>query len=136
MWPKYAVCEQNRELVLLVLLQYLSRLSLHSLAGLPSLLLFYGLQMLTREVHRSSLRRLMWRAQDHFIFPTLQIMFGPDAGLSILVYNVEHTSFHFWSVRPHVCSVLGWSVSRSLHPNVISGSCRRDSSGRWQGCFL
>ena len=39
----------------------------------------------------------------------------PDVGPSIFACDVEHTSFHFWSVRPQVCSVLVWSVSRSLH---------------------
>ena len=33
-----------------------------------------GLQVVTREVHRSSLRRLTWPAQDHFIFLTLLII--------------------------------------------------------------
>ena len=52
----------------IVSLQYLSRSSLHRFAGLPCrLFLSYGLQVVTREVHRSSLRRLMCPAQDHFI---------------------------------------------------------------------
>ena len=56
-------------------LQYLSRSSLHRLAGLPCrLLLSYGLQVVTREVHRSSLRRLICPAQDHFIFLTVLII--------------------------------------------------------------
>ena len=42
------------------------RLSLHCSAGLPCIFLAYGLQVVTREVHRSSLR-LMCPAQDHFI---------------------------------------------------------------------
>ena len=56
----------------IVSLQYLSRSSLHRLAGLPCrLFLSYGLQLVTREVHRSSLRRLICPAQDHFIFLTV-----------------------------------------------------------------
>ena len=56
-------------------LQYLSRSSLHRLAGLPCrLFLSYGLQVVTREVHRSSLRRLICPAQDHFIFLTVWII--------------------------------------------------------------
>ena len=59
----------------IVSLQYLSRSSLHRLAGLPCLLfLSYGLQVVTREVHRSSLRRLICPAQDHFIFLTVLII--------------------------------------------------------------
>ena len=38
-----------------------------------------------------------------------------DVDISILVCDVEHTSFHVGSVRPQVCSVLVWSVSRSLN---------------------
>ena len=56
-------------------LQYLSRSSLHRLAGLPCrLFLSYGLQVVTGEVHRSSLRRLICPAQDHFIFLTVLII--------------------------------------------------------------
>ena len=59
----------------IVSLQYLSRASLHRLAGLPCrLFLSYGLQLVTREVHRSSLRRLICSAQDHFIFLTVLII--------------------------------------------------------------
>ena len=54
---------------------YLSRSSLHRLSGLPCrLFLSYGLQVVTREVHRSSLRRLICPAQDHFIFLTVLII--------------------------------------------------------------
>ena len=59
----------------IVSLQYLSRSSLHRLAGLPCRrFLSYGLQVVTREVHRPSLRRLICPAQDHFIFLTLLII--------------------------------------------------------------
>ena len=58
-----------------VSLQYLSSSSLHRLAGLPWCIFFsYGLQVITRVVHRSSLRRLICPAQDHFIFLTLLII--------------------------------------------------------------
>ena len=54
----------------------LSRSSLHRLDGLPCrLFLSYGLQVVTREVHRSSLRRLICLAQDHFIFRTMLTTF-------------------------------------------------------------
>ena len=45
-----------------------------STAWLVSLVLSYGLQVVTREVHRSSLRRLICPAQDHFIFLTVLVM--------------------------------------------------------------
>ena len=35
-----------------------------------------------------------------------------NVGFSILVCDVEHTSYPCWSVRLHVCAVLVWSVSK------------------------
>ena len=58
-----------------VSLQYLSMSSLHRLAGLPCrIFVSYGLHVVTREVHRSFLRRLIYPAQDHFIFLTVLII--------------------------------------------------------------
>ena len=79
-WAKASACRlqvslSGAFLCHIVLLQYLSRSSLHRLAGLPSrLFLSYGLQVVTREAHQSSLRRLICPAQDHFIFLTLLII--------------------------------------------------------------
>ena len=76
--PQHAVSKTTLSCAFLchiVSLQYLSRSSLHRLAGLPCrLFLSYGLQLVTREVHRSSLRRLICPAQDHFIFLTVLII--------------------------------------------------------------
>ena len=96
-------------------LQYLSRSSLHRLAGLPCrLFLSYGLQAVTREVHRSSLRRLICPAQDHFIFLSVDYIYefcplpDPDVGPSIFVCDVEHTSFHYGLCgRKFVLCLLG-----------------------------
>ena len=79
-WAKASACRLQITLSCaflchIVSLQYLSRSSLHRLAGLPCrLFLSYGLQVVTREVHRSSLRRLICPAQDHFIFLTVLII--------------------------------------------------------------
>ena len=79
-WAKASACRLQITLSCAVLchivsLQYLSRSSLHHLAGLPCrLFLSYGLQVVTREVHRSSLRRLICPAQDDFIFLTVLIL--------------------------------------------------------------
>ena len=79
-WAKASACRLQITLSCaflchIVSLQYLSRSSLHRLAGLPCrLFLSYGLQVVTREVHRSSLRRLIYPAQDHFIFLTVLII--------------------------------------------------------------
>ena len=84
-WAKASACRLQMTLSCAVLchivsLQYLSRSSLHRLAGLPCrLFLSYGLQVVTRDVHRSEFCPLP----------------DPDGGLSILVCDVEHTSFHF-----------------------------------------
>ena len=79
-WAKASACRLQITLSCAFLchtvsLQYLSRSSLQRLAGLPCrLFLSYGLQVVTREVHRSSLRRLICPAQDHFIFLTVLII--------------------------------------------------------------
>ena len=132
----------------IVSLQYVSRSSLHRLAGLPCrLFLSYGLQLVTREVHRSSLRRLICPAQDHFIFLTVSVDYiydfcplpDPDVGLSVFVCDVEHTSFHFclcgrkfvlclFGQCPCLCTIChSWQ-----HTGVV---CTPVSLGRWQGCF-
>ena len=106
-WAKASACRLQITLFCaflchIVSLQYLSRSSLHRLAGLPCrLFLSYGLQVVTREVHRSSLRRLICPAQNHFIFLSVDYIYDfcplpdPDVGLSIFVCDVDHTSFHF-----------------------------------------
>ena len=87
----------------IVSLQYLSRSSLHRLAGLPCIFLsfLYGLQLVvTREVHRSSLRRLIMPCPGPFHFShSVDYIYefcplpDPDVGHSIFVCDVEHTSF-------------------------------------------
>ena len=57
----------------------------------------------------------------HYIYDFCPLP-DPDVGPFVFLCDVEHI-FSFWSVRPKVCSVLIWSVSRSLHHNyVIAGS--------------
>ena len=81
-WGRASACRLQFSLFCAVLchivsLRYLSRSSLHRLAGLPCrLFLSYGIHMATCKVHPSSLRQLMCPAQDHFIFPTLLILSG------------------------------------------------------------
>ena len=81
-WAKASACRLQITLSCAVLchivsLQYLSRSSLHRLVGLPCrLLLSYGIQVVTREVHRLSLRRLICPAQNHFIFLTVYIVYN------------------------------------------------------------
>ena len=79
-WAKASACRLQVSLSCAVLcqivsLQYLSRSYLRCLDGLPCrLFLSYGIQVVTRVVHRASLRRLICPAQDHFIFLTLLII--------------------------------------------------------------
>ena len=103
----------------MVSLQYLSRSSLHRLAGLPCrLFLSYGLQVVTRDVHRSSLMRLIYPAQDHVIVSHIAEheydwcpLPDPDVGLSILACDVEYTSFDFGLCgRKFVLCLFGWCL--------------------------
>ena len=107
-WAKASTCRLQITLSCTVLchivsLQYLSRSSLHRLAGLPCpLFLSYGLQVVTCEVHRLSLRRLICPAQHHLIFShSVHYIYDfcplpdQDVGPSIFVCDVEHTSCHF-----------------------------------------
>ena len=85
-------------------LQYLTRSSLHRLAGLPCrIFLSYGLRVVTREVHLSFFRRLMCPVHaGPFHFPHIADCIydfcpipDPCVGLYILLCDVEHTYFHF-----------------------------------------
>ena len=84
----------------IVPIQYLFRSSLRRLAGLPlRLCLSYGLQVVTSEVHRSSLRRLVCPVQDHYILFTLLVICITIVlsliQMIVLVRDAETTSFHF-----------------------------------------
>ena len=108
-WAKASACRLQITLSCaflchIVSLQYFSRSSLHRLAGLPCrLFLSCGLQVVTREVHRSSLRRFICPAQDHFIVLTVLIISMTFVlsltqmlvFLSLHICDVDHTSFHF-----------------------------------------
>ena len=78
------------------------RLSTAWLDVLVVFFLSHGLRVVTREVHQSSLRRLMRPAQDHFILLALLLIvmivvlsLQADVGHSVLACDVDHTSFHF-----------------------------------------
>ena len=88
----------------IVSLQYVSRSSLHRLAGLPC-----RLYVETHKLHRSSLKRLMCPAQDHFIFLT---MMGPCSRKVVLCL--------FVSVQPQLEEMTTASVQVST-PYVIAG---------------
>ena len=77
----------------IVPLQYLSTSSRHREAGLHCRLFLYDIQLVIREVHLSSLRRLPDYIYD-LIFVSSP---NPDVCISVLVCDVEHrpTSFHF-----------------------------------------
>ena len=112
-WAKTSACHLQVSLSCAVLgqivsLQYLTRSSLRRLADLPCRmflsLLLYGLQVVTGDVHRSSLRRLICSGSFHFIHIADYVydfcsLPDPDVGLSILVCDVQHTSFHFAPCR-------------------------------------
>ena len=77
---------------------YLSGSSLHRLAGLPCrIFLSYGLQVVTHVFEAVDVPCL---GPFHFSHIADNIydccpLPGPDIGISIIVCDVEHTSFHF-----------------------------------------
>ena len=100
-WAKASACRLQTTLYCAFLaISCLSGICLGHLstAWLVSLVVFSCIQVVTREVHRSSLRRLICPAQVHFIFLTVLIIsmtFFPSltqtyVGLSIFVCDVEH----------------------------------------------
>ena len=103
-WAKASACRLQVSLSCaflcqIVSLQYLSRSSLRRLAGLPCILLSFGLHVVTREIHRSSLRRLMYPSLhcncSHVGDYDFCLLPDPDVSPSVRVCDVEHTSFHF-----------------------------------------
>ena len=151
-WAKASACRLQITLYCaflchIVSLQYLSRSSLHRLAGLPCrLFLSYGLQVVTREVHRSSLSRLICPAQDHFIFLTVLIICMTFVlsltqmlvFLSLYVMLSILLSILVYAAASLFCACLV-SVQVSAPYNVDHSwqhahmSCTPVSSGRWQG---
>ena len=149
-WAKTSACPLQFNLSCAVLchivsLQHLSRSSLRRLAGLPCrLFLSYGLEVVAREVHRLSLRRLICPAQDHFIFLTVYII-SMNCVLSLTQMLVLLSLYVMLSILLSilVCAAAGLfcaclvSVQVSA-PYAIAAahmSCTPVSSGRWQGCF-
>ncbi len=96
--------------------------------------------MVTRDVHRASLRRLICPAQDHFIFcHSVDYIYelcpfpDPYVGPSIFVCDVEHTSFHFGLCgRKFVLCLFGqylgfWTTCHSWqHTRVVHLSLQVD----------
>ena len=117
--------------------QYSSRSSIHRMAGLYChSLLSYGLQMMTRQVHRSSLTRVMTSAHDYFIFFThlnclrLVSSLCPGVVICVIACDVENTSFHFGICgRKFVLCLFGECPCLA----ALKG-CTHASSGIWQRC--
>ena len=89
--------------------------------GWSPLSTFLAIIMVSKWWHARSLWRLICPAQDHFIFLTVYIIsmtfvLSLTKMLVLLsLYVMLSILLSIWSVRPQVCSVLVWSVSRSLH---------------------
>ena len=93
------------------------------MAGLPCrLFLSYGLQVVTREVHRSSLRRLICPAHDHFIFSLTVLIMSMPFVLSLTLMLVFLSLYVMLSILLSIlfCACLV-SVQVSA-PYVIAGS--------------
>ena len=126
----------------IVSLQYLSRSSLRRLAGLPfRIFLSYGIQVVTREVHRSSLK---WPAQDHFIVLIVYIIsMTLDLSLTqMLVFLSLHVTVSILLsiyVGSAACLFCACSVSDQVSaPYVIAGSTHELYTclfRQMEGCF-
>ena len=126
----------------IVSLQYLSRSSLHRLAGLPfRIFLSYGIQVVTREVHRSALK---WPAQAHFIFLTVYIIsMTLDLSLThMLVFLSLHVTLSILLsiyVGSAACLFCACSVSDQVSASyVIAGSTHELYTclfRQMEGCF-
>ena len=120
-----------------------------SIAWLVSIVVFSchnGLQVVTIEVHRSSLRRLICPAHDHFIFLTVLIISMTfvlsltqilvflfvyvilSILLSILVFSGRNFVLCLFGECPGLCTKIMSLLAAHM-------SCTPVSSGRWQGCF-
>ena len=124
-WAKASACRLKSTLYCafrchIVSIQYLSRSSLHRLAPCR-IFLSYGLQVVTREVHRSSLRRLICPARDHFICLTVLII-SMTCVLSLTHNNNNNNNnalFQAHMAHRKTC------IYNTLTPTCASGLCRR-----------
>ena len=112
-WAKVSACSRQDSLSCAVLcqivsLQYWSRSFLHRLDGLACrLLMSYGLHMVTCEVHRSSLRRLMCphfsHITDYIYDDTVYSTIRPTTSYSVLgrLFNGDIVGIHaprYWTI--------------------------------------
>ena len=126
-WVNSSPCRLQVSLSCAVLSQIVyppvfAQIVFHRLADLPCrLFLSYGLQLVTREVNWSSLRRLTCPAQDHFICITLPII-SRTVVLSLTQMFVCLSLYVILSILVSilVCAAASlfcacWSVSGSQH---------------------
>ena len=122
----------------IVSLQYLSRSSLHRLAGLLCrLFLSYGLQVVTREVHRSALRRLICPAQHHFSFLTVLII-SMTFVLSLTQMLVFLSLYVMLSILLSilVCAVASTICHSWQHTGVVHLSLQADGNVAFERCIF
>ena len=114
-------------------LQFLSRSSLHHLAGLSCrLFLSYGLQVVTRVVHKSSLRRLICPAQDLFISLRLLIV-----SMTFVLSLTEMLFFLYLYVMLIILHSILVCIAASLcYACLVSVQVSAPYViGRWQNCL-
>ncbi len=129
-------------------LRYLSRSSLHRLAGLLChIFLSCGLQVVTPEVHQSYVRRLMCPAKDQLIFLALMIMSMNCCPLSVTQMLVLPSLYAMVSMllsflasaaaRLFCACLVSVEISAPCPSRPHAAVCRPTpvSSGRWSGCF-
>ena len=114
------------------------------LSPLSSLLIIWSSLLVTREVHRSSLRRLICPAQDHSFCLTVLII-SMNSVLSLTQMWVFLFVYVMLSILLSILVCANASLLCACFVSVqvsapygIAGthmSCTSVSSGRWQGCF-
>ena len=133
-WAKASACRLQVSLSCAVLcqiesLQYVSRSSLRRLACRPCriFLSYYGLQVVTCTRGSSVVSEAvdmpcpgpfrLYHIADYMYMTFVHSLAQMLVFTSLYVMlSIGPTSFHFGIYkRPQGCSVLGWSVSRSLH---------------------
>ena len=130
-WAKASACHLHVSLSVAVLchivsLQCLSKSSLHRLTGLHCRpFSSFGIQVVTREVHRSSLRQWICPVQDHLIFLTLLIISMTFVLSPLVFYHslCADVGYCHWAVRMYMCfsiSMYTYSIHCSYNDVEIA----------------
>ena len=128
----------------IVSLQYLSRPSLHRLAGLPCRLFVSWSQSGDTQSPSVVFKAVDMPCPGTFHFSHIAdykyiydfcLLTDPDVGLSIFVCDVEHTSFHFGLALSH-SNLPSRTQIRMLKPSSVRDGAQWKRSSPFAGRFL